>query len=136
MEIAEIKNIFNKKFNSQLTFDKLFLSLENYKKELYMSNDLLFSLTYMASISTANLTRDRIFASISEKKEYCPSVYFNQIRELAQNWHYDYAQACELVSEKVTNDRLRELFNRLSNAISTGEPDNEFLTKEWKLVSS
>jgi archaeal flagellar protein FlaJ len=136
MEIAEIKNIFNKKFNSQLTFDKLFLSLENYKKELYMSNDLLFSLTYMASISTANLTRDRIFASISEKKEYCPSVYFNQIRELAQNWHYDYAQACELVSEKVTNDRLRELLNRLSNAISTGEPDNEFLTKEWKLFKT
>ena len=136
MEISEIKNIFNKKFNSQLTFDKLFPSLENYKKELFMSNDLLFSLTYMASISTANLTRDRIFASISEKKEYCPSVYFNQIRELAQNWHYDYAQACELISEKVTNERLRELLNRLSNAISTGEPDIEFLTKEWKLFKT
>jgi len=101
-----------------------------------MSNDLLFSLTYMASISTANLTRDRIFASISEKKEYCPSAYFNQIRELAQNWHYDYAHACELISEKVSNDRLRELFNRLSNAISAGEPDNEFLTKEWVLFKT
>jgi flagellar protein FlaJ len=55
---------------------------------------------------------------------------------LAQNWHYDYAHACELVSEKVTNDRLRELLNRLSNAISAGEPDNEFLTKEWKLFKT
>ncbi len=136
MEISEIKNIFSEKFNSLFTIDKLSLKLENYKKELYMSNDLLFSLTYMASISTANLTRDRIFTSISEKKEYCPSAYFNQIRELAQNWHYDYAHACELISEKVTNDRLRELLNRLSNAISAGEPDNEFLTKEWILFKT
>jgi archaeal flagellar protein FlaJ len=136
MEKSELKNIFSKKLNLQLSFDKILLSFENYKKELYMSNDLLFSLTYMASISTANLTRDRIFASISEKKEYCPSFYFNQIRELAHNWHYDYAHACELVSEKVTNERLRELLNRLSNAISAGEPDNEFLTKEWILFKT
>ena len=68
MGISEIKNIFSEKFNSLFTIDKLSLKLENYKKELYMSNDLLFSLTYMASISTANLTRDRIFTSISEKK--------------------------------------------------------------------
>jgi archaeal flagellar protein FlaJ len=136
MEKSELKNIFSKKLNLQLSFDKILLSFENYKKELYMSNDLLFSLTYMASISTANLTRDRIFSSISEKREYCPSVYFNQIRELAHNWHYDYAHACELVSEKVTNDRLRELLNRLSNAISAGEPDNEFLTKEWILFKT
>ena len=55
---------------------------------------------------------------------------------MAQNWHYDYAHACELRSEKVTNDRLRELLNRLSNAISAGEPDNEFLTKEWILFKT
>jgi flagellar protein FlaJ len=126
MEISEIKNIFSKRSNSQSIINKLSLKLTNYKNELYMSNDLLFSLTYMAAISTANLTRDKIFGSISEKKEYCPSIYFNQIRELA----------CELISEKVTNDKLRELFNRLSNAISAGEPDNEFLTKEWKLFKT
>lgn len=136
MGISAVKNIFSKKSNSQSFFSELLVKFENYKNEIYMSNDLLFSLTYMASISTANLTRDRIFSSISDKREYCPSIYFNQIRELAQNWHYDYAHACELISEKVTNDRLRELFNRLSNAISAGEPDNEFLTKEWILFKT
>ncbi len=136
MELSGIKNIFRRKSNSQSILDELLLKFEHYKNEIYMSNDLLFSLTYMASISTANLTRDKIFVSISGKKEYCPSIYFNQIRELAQNWHYDYAHACELISEKVTNERLRELFNRLSNAISAGEPDNEFLTKEWILFKT
>ena len=136
MEISGKKNVFSKGPNSKSIFDELSIKLKNYKNELYMSNDLLFSLTYMASISTANLSRDKIFASISDKNEYCPSMYFNQVRELAQNWHYDYAHACELISEKVTNDRLRELLNRLSNAISAGEPDNEFLTKEWELFKT
>lgn len=131
-----VKNIFNKKSNSQSILDWLSLKFRRYQKELFMSNDLLFTLTYMASISTANLTRDKIFSSISNKKEYCPSEYFGQIRELAQTWHYDYANACELISTKVTHDRMRELLNRLSNAIAAGEPDNEFLTKEWKLFKT
>ncbi|MCQ1535935.1 archaellar assembly protein FlaJ [Methanosarcina sp. KYL-1] len=136
MKISELKNVLSKRYNSQSIFNKLSHKFKRYQKELYMGNDLLFSLTYMASISTANLTRDKIFSSISEKKEYCPSIYFNKVRELAQHWHYDYANSCELISTKVTHERLRELFNRLSNAISAGEPDNEFLTKEWKLYKT
>lgn len=136
MGVYEIKSIFSKKISFGSILDQLSDKIRNYQKELYMSNDMLFALTYMASISTANLTRDKIFSSISDKKEYCPSKYFNRIRELAQNWHYDYANACELVSTKVTHDRMRELLNRLSNAIAAGEPDNEFLTKEWKLFKT
>ena len=127
MGTSELKSNLKKRFSIQLVLDKLSLKYKNYMTELYMSNDLLFSLTYMASISTANLTRDRIFVIFLKKKEYCPSIYFNQIRELAQNWHYDYAHACELISEKVTNERLKELLNRLANAIAAGEPDDEFL---------
>lgn len=126
----------SQKYDFKSIQSKLSHKFRRYQKEVYMSNDLLFSLTYMASISTANLTRDKIFSSISEKKEYCPSIYFNKIKELSQNWHYDYARSCELVSEKVTHDRLRELFNRLSNAISAGEPDNEFLVNEWKMFKT
>jgi flagellar protein FlaJ len=136
MGIYEIKNIFSKKSNSGSILDQLYVKYQDYQKELYMSNDMLFALTYMASISTANLTRDKIFSSISGKKEYCPSKYFNLIRELAQHWHYDYANACELISTKVKNDRMRSLLNRLSNAIAAGEPDSEFLSKEWRLFKT
>ncbi len=136
MESSAIKNLFNKKPRSQPLLDQLALRFKHYQKELYMSNDMLFSLTYMASISTANLTRDKIFTSISDKKEYCPSKYFNLIKELAQHWHYDYSNACELISTKVTHERMRELLNRLSNAIAAGEPDSDFLTKEWKLFKT
>lgn len=136
MGVNKIKNIFSKKSNSGSVLDQLYVKYQDYQKELYMSNDMLFALTYMASISTANLTRDKIFSSISGKKEYCPGKYFNLIKELAQHWHYDYSNACELISTKVKHDRMRELLNRLSNAIAAGEPDSEFLTKEWRLFKT
>lgn len=64
MGVNKIKNIFSKKSNSGSVLDQLYVKYQDYQKELYMSNDMLFALTYMASISTANLTRDKIFSRI------------------------------------------------------------------------
>lgn len=105
--------------------------LKKMKEEMLSDNDLLFLLTYMSSLSTAHLSRDKIFTMASETK-YSPSKYFRMIRDLAQKWHYDYATACELVAEKIKAERVKKLFHRLANAISAGEPDREFLEREWK----
>ncbi|ABE51348.1 archaellar assembly protein FlaJ [Methanococcoides burtonii] len=139
MDISGLKNIFKRidEGNSSNSLSKMWSrKVENFKKDLYISNDMLFSLTYMASISTANVSRDKIFTNISEKTEYCPHTYFKKVKDLAQDWHYDYAQACELVSVKIKNAKLHELFNRFSNSIASGEPDVEFLKKEWKLFKT
>ncbi len=113
-------------------FFKIFRNFKKLSEEKLMDNDLLFVLTYMASLSTANLSRDRIFEMVSENTEYAPSKYFRQIRDLTQKWHYDYATACELIAEKVKHKRLKDLLNRFANAISAGEPDEEFLEREWR----
>lgn len=105
--------------------------MKKLKEEMLSDNDLLFLLTYMTSLSTAHLSRDKIFNMASETK-YSPSKYFRMVRDLAQKWHYDYATACELVAEKIRAERVKKLFNRLSNAISAGEPDREFLEREWR----
>jgi len=105
--------------------------IKRLREEMLSDNDLLFLLTYMASLSTAHLGRDKIFAMVSETK-YSPSKYFAMVKDLAQKWHYDYATACELVAEKVRVDRIKKLFNRLANAILAGEPDREFLEREWR----
>ncbi|MDI9610101.1 MAG: archaellar assembly protein FlaJ [Archaeoglobales archaeon] len=114
------------KFKFSLT-DKL----KKLREEMLSDNDLLFLLTYMTSLSTAHLSRDKIFNMASETK-YSPSKYFRMVRDLTQKWHYDYATACELVAEKIKAERVKKLFNRLANAISAGEPDREFLEREWK----
>ncbi|MEM2727397.1 MAG: type II secretion system F family protein, partial [Archaeoglobaceae archaeon] len=115
-------------FKFKLSF---FDKLKKLKEEMLSDNDLLFLLTYMSSLSTAHLSRDKIFTMASETK-YSPSKYFRMVRDLAQKWHYDYATACELVAEKIKAERVKKMFNRLANAISAGEPDSEFLEREWK----
>lgn len=139
MDISGMKNIFKSKNedDTSRSLSGIFSRrINRIKKELYLSNDMLFSLTYMASISTANVSRDKIFENISEKKEYCPYIYFEKVKDLSHHWHYDYANACELVSGKVKHARLQELFNRFSNAIASGEPDVDFLKKEWTLFKT
>ncbi|KGK97979.1 flagellar assembly protein FlaJ [Methanococcoides methylutens] len=139
MDISDIKNIFKSKNEgdtSKSLSGIISRRVDRFKKELYISNDMLFSLTYMASISTANVSRDKIFENISKKTEYCPYIYFEKVKDLSQDWHYDYANACELVSTKVKHIRLQELFNRFSNAIASGEPDIDFLKKEWTLFKT
>lgn len=139
MDISRVINIFKREDEgdtSKSLSGILSRRVDRFKKEFYISNDMLFSLTYMASISTANVSRDKIFKNISEKKEYCPHIYFEKVKDLAQDWHYDYANACELVSGKIKQVKLQELFNRFSNAIAAGEPDIEFLKKEWKLFKT
>ncbi|MDI9646321.1 MAG: archaellar assembly protein FlaJ [Archaeoglobales archaeon] len=112
-------------------FKKLAEKIRHLSENSLMDNDLLFTLTYMASLSTAKLSRDKIFEMVSER-DYLPSKYFRKIKDLTQKWHYDYATACSLMADKVRHERLKSLFNRLANAISAGEPDEEFLAREWK----
>ncbi|MEM3505180.1 MAG: archaellar assembly protein FlaJ [Archaeoglobaceae archaeon] len=123
-KISDFRPKFSFKFSLVEKFRKI-------REDLLVDNDLLFLLTYMASLSTAHLSRDKIFTMASETK-YSPSRYFAMVRDLAQKWHYDYATACELVAEKIKAERVKKLFNRLANAISAGEPDREFLEREWR----
>lgn len=126
------KTSFSTKFGKLPGLSRILDIFRSSGRDLLMDNDLLFTLTYMASLSTANLSRDKIFEMISEKEEYSPSRYFRKVKDLTQKWHYDYATACELVAEKIKHERLRRLFNRMANAIAAGEPDNEFLEREWR----
>ncbi len=117
-------------------FKKILDSLREFTENKYMDNDLLFILTYMASLSTAQLNRDKIFEMAASRKEYAPSKYFKKVINLTKNWHYDYATACKLVAESIKHERVKKLFNRLANAIEAGEPDREVLENEWKVFKT
>jgi len=138
MEIANPRRALFRK-RTEVGYKKelsIIQKIKQFKENIYLDNDLLFILTYMASIATAQISRDKIFEKTSEKVEYAPSIYFRKIRDLAQKWHYDYATACELIAYKIKHENLRKLLHRFSNAISSGEPDREFLEKEWKVFKT
>lgn len=95
-----------------------------------VNDDMLFLLTYMAAISTADIERDRIFDYAGRQKEYEASKYFRQIHILASKWGYEYAKACKYISQKLKDAYLSKLFARMANILSSGEPEKNFLKQE------
>ena len=95
-----------------------------------INDDILFLLTYMAAISTADIERDRIFDYAGRQKEYEPSKYFRQVHILASKWGYGYAKACKYISQKLKDAYLSKLFGTMANVLSSGEPEKNFLKQE------
>lgn len=117
------------------SISNLLLPVTTYLRSYVESNridiDLLYMVTYMNSIATADIARDEIFKRVSERDEFVCSKYMGQVYKLAKNWNYEYSVACMIVSRRVANKRLKDLLARLANAMSSGEPEKKFLENEW-----
>jgi flagellar protein FlaJ len=110
--------------------------LQSYAESGKIDIDLLYSITYMNTIATGDIARDEIFRRISEREDFVCSKYFKQVYMLAKNWNYEYSAACAIVAKRVANKRLKDLLMRLSNAMSSGEPEAKFLEGEWITMMS
>ena len=117
-------------------FKSIFDRVKEWYESFFVGEDLLYMLTYMASISTAKISRDEIFKRTSEKKEYIPSKHIDVIRKLTHEWHYDYSTACEMVARNVKDLETKNMLERMGNAIKSGQPDEEFLMGELKTTQT
>ncbi|MHC1635616.1 MAG: archaellar assembly protein FlaJ [Candidatus Methanospirareceae archaeon] len=103
--------------------------IEKIKEEQVMVLDLLNTLTYMSSIATADITRDKIFELTSQQDGITPK-YIRKIYLLVKNYGYEYTRACKIVAEEARHPALKDFLTRLANALSTGEDEEEFLSSE------
>jgi flagellar protein FlaJ len=99
------------------------------KEDQAMDLDLLDTLTYMSSIATADISRDKIFELASQQDGIIPK-YLKQVHVLAKNYGYEYAGACKIVAENASHPTLKEFLIKFSNALSTGEEEEKFLRGE------
>ncbi len=101
-----------------------------------MGSDLLFMITYMASIITAEISRPEIFAFTATRKEYATSKYIAKVETFVKRWNYNYALALSIVADRTKNPMLSSMLSRYGNSISSGVPDDEFLLLELSTVRS
>lgn len=99
-----------------------------------MSSDLLFMVTYMASLGLASATRPEIFSYSANRTEYISAKYIGKVDTLAKKWGYSYAESLSIVAERAHNIILKSMLNRYSNAIDSGVPDEDFLKNELSTV--
>jgi flagellar protein FlaJ len=101
----------------------------NGKSKSLVSFDMLYQLSYMATIASSGVPRDQIFQRAA--KLQCSSAeYFNRIELARQRLKYDYARACRAVGEPAKEPEIKGLLLRLSSSLISGEPEAEFLTRE------
>jgi len=101
-----------------------------------MGADLLFTMTYMASLALANASRPEIFTYAANRKEYISSKYINKVEIFVKKWSYSYAEGLNIVAERVNNAILKSMLSRYANAIESGVPDDDFLKNELSTVRS
>jgi archaeal flagellar protein FlaJ len=101
-----------------------------------MGADLLFTMTYMASLALANASRPEIFTYAANRKEYLSSKYLTKVDTFVKKWAYSYAEGLNIVAERANNTILKSMLSRYANAIESGVPDDDFLKNELSTVRS
>ena len=91
--------------------------------------DIFYQLTYMSAVAAAGISRARIF-QLAAALARPPSEFFRQIDLLVQRLGYDYASACRLIGETAPVEKIATLLIRLSDALSSGQPEADFLAEE------
>jgi len=97
--------------------------------------DLYYQISYMSAISTAGISRDRIFEYSSQLPDRA-AVYFREIQRMATQLGYDYAEACRLEGESVEDETVRSLLLRLAGTLSAGESEADFFGREADVLGS
>ncbi len=124
----------------KLPFQDLGTSVKNQLATLtenkQMGPDLLFMVTYMASITTAQATRPEIFAYTAGRTEYVTCKYIQRVEFFVKRWNYSYVEGLAIIAEKAKNDMLRSMLHRYGNSIESGVPDEDFLTRELATIRS
>ncbi len=116
------------------TIEDLKLKVNLLTEAKKMPADLLFMITYMASLGLANATRPEIFTFGANRKEYISAIYIEKVDTFAKKWGFSYSESLSIVAERVSNTNLKSMLNRYANAIESGVPDEDFLNNELSTV--
>ncbi|MFH1003282.1 MAG: hypothetical protein V1780_03980 [Chloroflexota bacterium] len=96
-----------------------------------MSFDMLYQLSYMSVIAAAGVPRNLIFGHAGQLP-CAPAEYFRRVELARQRLRYDYAKACRVVGETAQEEEIKGLLLRFSTSLISGEPESEFLGREWE----
>jgi len=105
-------------------------------EDKFMSLDILFMITYMASILSAGPSRPDIFGYTGRRSEYLSSKYIQKADLLVKRWGYSYVEALDNASKKIDNEMLFSMINRYASSIEAGISDDEYILNEYDTIRS
>ena len=103
--------------------------------ELVSPFALFYQLTYMSAMAAAGLSRSKTF-EIAAQSGSSAARYFAAINTLVDEFRYDYPEACRRIGTQTKSENMRSFLLRLSDALRSGEPLVEFLTREAEVQAA
>lgn len=94
--------------------------------------DLLYHLTYLSAVASAGIPRSELF-KLAGKLSSGIAHYFRDVEQMARGLNYEYAEACRLVAGTAKEAPVSSFLLRLSNALTTGESESDFMAEEAKI---
>ncbi|MBE2270219.1 MAG: archaellar assembly protein FlaJ [Anaerolinea sp.] len=91
--------------------------------------ELYYQLTFMSAIASAGVARSKIF-DLSTQTMPRVRQYFAAINRLVAEFRFDYPEACRRVGASAPSENMRSFLLRLSDALRSGEPISDYLTRE------
>ena len=91
--------------------------------------DMFYQLTYMSAMASAGISRSKTF-EIAAQSKYPAAKYFVAVNTLVAEFRYDYPDACRIIGLQAKSENIRSFMLRMSDALRSGEPINEFLVRE------
>jgi hypothetical protein len=91
--------------------------------------DMFYQLTYMSAMASAGISRSKTF-EIAAQSKCSAAPYFVAVNTLVDEFRYDYPDACRMIGQKAASENIRTFLLRLSDALRSGEPLGDFLTRE------
>jgi flagellar protein FlaJ len=96
--------------------------------------DMFYQLTYMSAMAAAGVSRSKTF-EIAAQSSSKAAAYFEAINTLVDEFRYDYPEACRAIGLRSPSDNMKSFLLRLSDALRSGEPLSDFLTREAEVMS-
>jgi flagellar protein FlaJ len=105
------------------------------KRKIDVDRNLPMFVTTMAALSTSDMSFDKIFYILSEKKEFGQLAEdAKQIYRLIKHYSVGAADACRFVAQRASNQIESDFFQRLSHSLDVGENLDRFMRNEHDVI--
>ncbi|MCC6616388.1 MAG: type II secretion system F family protein [Anaerolineae bacterium] len=90
---------------------------------------MFYQITYMSAMAAAGISRSKMF-EMAEQSNCGVAPYFEAVNTLVTEFRYDYPEACRTIGLKAKSENVKTFLLRLSDALHSGEPIADYLTRE------
>ncbi len=95
---------------------------------------LFYQVTYLSAMASAGITRNKLF-ELAARSRCSAAQYFVAINTLVTEMRLDYPEACRRTGLQARSENMRSFLLRMSDALRSGEPMADFLSREQEALS-